>query len=241
MDNTFHTGGPILAFCGDVHGSISAIWNFLTYATPNSCLVQVGDFGVGFASLQTDLIWLKKLNRRLIDSSVKLYVVAGNHDNKWFWSDDAKTHFSFENIIFMKDFSVHTILGRKIGVIGGGVSVDRKLRTVGRDYWADEKVADSEDYKSLIDLDILVTHTTPDYFSPFRGDFSNIAGLLRNDILLESDLREESALMAKYYNWVFESSPKLVSIFYGHFHREYSMEHNGIAVTCLDINQIEKV
>ena len=61
------------------------------------------------------------------------------------------------------------------------------------------------------------------------------------DLLLEQDLHEESALMSKYYNWVFESSPKLSHILYGHFHCNYEMEHNGVIVKCFDINGVEKI
>jgi DNA repair exonuclease SbcCD nuclease subunit len=171
-----HVDMPIAAF-GDIHGVFDVIRSKAKiYFLENIVCFACGDFGVGFC--YNNPIEPRKEKKRLSDlnlflkkRNIFLYVVRGNHDNPTFF--DGKHNLS--NLIFMQDYDVvevgeHNILG-----IGGATSVDRKEnpnfgfkgRREGIDWWPDEKVVyDEEKLQSLGGIDMVVSHTCPDFIYP---------------------------------------------------------------------------
>lgn len=229
---------------GDVHGSYAAINVLLTYSSPGDAAIIIGDVGLGFLNPKSEIYNLTHLNNRLVKAGLTLYLLRGNHDNPAIWCDgriNNSFYDKFSNIKLVKDFSVLEINGKRIGFVGGAISVDRTYRKEGVDWWSNEAVVQSEEIKNLTNLDILLTHTVADTFSPFGGDTENIKGFISRDFNLLDDLRAESKLMGEYFTQVKEASPNLKTWYYGHFHREYSTEFDGIEIRCLDINEIATI
>ena len=154
-----------LFFLGDTHGNNMQIAGHLIKGKAerfeSKAIVHVGDFGIGFENtLDEEYRKLDKLNTRLMEHNVTLYVVRGNHDDpSWF---DGMIYNNL-NIVFLQDHTLLTIKLKdkdepvKIYCNGGAVSVDRTKGT----YFVDEKFtcpSETELLEIPTDLDVIVTH-----------------------------------------------------------------------------------
>ena len=130
-----------LFFLGDTHGNNMQIAGHLiknkAERFESKAIVHVGDFGIGFENtLDEEYRKLDKLNTRLMEHNVTLYVVRGNHDDpSWF---DGTPFTVSGNIIFVQDHTLLTIKLKdkgepvKIYCNGGATSIDRTNRNDSR-------------------------------------------------------------------------------------------------------------
>lgn len=229
-----------LFFCGDNHGE----WKFLVwlltqkYKIKNANIVQLGDFGFGsfLKKAYYDDLYYKKLHNKLEKSNIYIYSIAGNHDQKSWFSEDN----NYPRIKFLKDREIITLSGRTIYPISGAVSTDRswrinynkKLEKYGssrRVWWSDEGVV--KDYKNLpSNVDIIVSHTAPLCFEPVISRYQDMDDILYNDILEER----------RYLDYVFRNV-RCKYWNYGHFHHSYTGSLENVLYKCLDINELYKL
>ena len=228
---------------GDIHGSFKNLLKQMRrFDIRDTDIIQVGDFGIGFESVEREKIVFGVLNDFLKERNCTLRAFRGNHDNPSVFSEDP---FLFSNIYLMPDYSVVEISGKKILMIGGAISIDRKDRQEyvkhwGVTYFEDEKfVFDKEklDSLDLSNIDIICTHTSPKFTHPL--EFNTLvynyadrdAGLLR-------DLEIERQLVTDFYDYVKNKMPNLTHYFYGHFHTSWNSVIDGVEFRLLNINEL---
>ena len=219
-----------LIFLGDIHLEYSAkklIHAIKIRGIENSDIVQVGDFGLGYQSIEKDRLMLAELNIFLKKKNCTVSAIRGNHDDPKIFNGE---NLGFSNITLVSDNSILELCGKKVLMIGGAVSVDRYRLTEGENYWKDEVfVFDKEalDNLNLSEVDIVCTHSSPNFahpiaFSTFVYDCADKdAGLLR-------DLEIERSLIAEFYEYVKPKMPKLTHYFYGHFHQKFGESIEGV-------------
>jgi len=220
----------ILMF-GDIHGNFNYVKNLLKQKSVTDCtIIQVGDFGIGFTSEVNDTNLLLDLNKFLSEKNIMMYAIRGNHDNPKFFDGTYK----WSNLELIQDYTVLELEENKILCIGGAISIDRKPRlsqdmsqarygSSRRSYWYDEKVVFNEEFLTNIrDINILVTHTAPDFCVPSNklGYGSLVEEFAQYDPTLKDELKEERDLMTKMWDILNENN-KIQKHFYGHFHRSH--------------------
>ncbi len=158
---------------GDTHANIDNMQRVLLHAVENRIdqIIQLGDFGW----------WPRwKTGQRFIDFTTEevlrhginpLIFIPGNHE-------DYQSLQGYYNVmslhkltdgIYMAGRGYHCQVGQKrIAFVGGGVSVDKHIRTVGVDWFEEESISQRECYNicnnlSRQGIDILACHDTVDF------------------------------------------------------------------------------
>jgi hypothetical protein len=197
---------------GDVHGHFGVIYGWLEdHAKAGDTLIQVGDFGAGFVKdwLLDDLGFEAKKKGALIK------VIRGNHDSPYPF---AKGGVYGDNLELIQDYTTQVINGKKYLFIGGALSIDRTWRKEGEDYWKDEVVDyDLSKLDGIEGVDVLITHTCPDFLSPAPKSFSNIQWALDRDLPLKDELIFERDYMTQVWNKLKENND-IKEWYGGHFH-----------------------
>jgi len=89
----------------------------------------------------------------------------GNHEDHW---NLAKLEFPviYENVVYMKRGTVSALPdGRNVLWIGGAESIDKKLRTIGVDWFPEEVLTQGDVYRLPdVRIDIVISHTCPEEF-----------------------------------------------------------------------------
>lgn len=194
----------MIRFIGDIHGH----WKGYSKRIKDvDTSIQVGDFGIGFYKPYTDKLIggnpplddMKKGDHRFI---------RGNHDNP---------HHCIQNSHWIPD---GTLVHDKIFCIGGGLSIDKHLRTENYTWWPEEELTqlqfDSilEDYREL-KPEVIVAHEMPESvvdtilgkWNMTKQDYPSITRQFL-DILIE------------------EHKPSL--FVHGHWHRNHHTVLNGL-------------
>jgi predicted phosphodiesterase len=210
-----------LLFLGDVHGEFEAMLAHLDrYEVRDADLVQVGDFGVGFGSPESELEQLESLDRSLAERGCTLYAIRGNHDNPASFAPGAT--LPTENVRLVPDYTLLELSGRRILCVGGAISLDRKGRILNYSWWANEGFRLDPAALARLDLSDLwavVTHNAPDFAEP--GNMVRPrAHYVRTyrDPTLPRDVQLERAAVTELHRLVMaRATPQYW--FYGHYHQ----------------------
>ena len=236
---------------GDIHGSFNNfMWHIKSNKLTDCVIYQVGDFGIGFTNEYNDMATLGNINKFLRERNIQMYVIRGNHDNPYFFDGHLMNHF--ENLHLIPDYTVIDINGYKILGVGGAVSIDRRgskrdqleYAKAGRDielYWYDEVfVLNEEKIKSIEGVDIVVTHTAPNFCAPVnKNGFGYLVDqFAEDDVNLKKDLIEERDLVTKMWELLKEKNPNIKYHFYGHFHNTHNDIINGVEHRLLGVNEM---
>ena len=193
-------------------------------------MIQLGDFGAGFSPDFLDD--MEYLNEHLFEYNVTLYVIRGNHDNPKFFNGK----YNWSNLKLLKDYTVLDLEGKKILLIGGATSIDRNHRTENISWWSDEIFRlDIKKIKKLKDIDIVVTHTTPNFANPISLN-SLVLLFAQDDSNLISDLTFERSELKRLYDILSENN-EIKHWFYGHFHNTNTEEYNNTTFNLLGIDE----
>lgn len=239
----------MILFLGDIHGNFEKLKSQITRIDLTDCtIIQVGDFGAGYSSTTKELETLQGLNDFLANRNIMVYAIRGNHDNPSFFNGSWK----FSNLELIPDYSVLTLDGHKILCIGGAISIDRK-RSLERDlvsymqgnltqsYWKDEVVRFDEDFLNNIrDIDIVVTHTAPDFCFPnnkTQGFGDTVQRFAMKDPNLIYELVNERHIMTRIFD-ILKRSNRIQKHFYGHFHDSSVEQFDGVTHRLLNINEL---
>ncbi|MEC5147147.1 metallophosphoesterase [Chitinophaga sp. 212800010-3] len=226
---------------GDLHGGYPEILSRIRkFKMASTALIQVGDWGLGFQPVDDDLRVLRQTDDFLGSQHNMLYIIRGNHDNKWFW--DNRDDFHLQNIRLVKDYEYLTIEDSKILFAGGGISIDRINRTQGKDYWPDEEIVwDAAALKGACEagIDIMVSHIAPREAWPYTYDplvqhfASRELAAGRN---LTAALEDERKVMSEIFRDIKEAGCH--TWYYGHYHASQVEEKEGITFRCLGIGEM---
>jgi predicted phosphodiesterase len=243
-----------LMFLGDIHGSFNVINQYVKlYGIKDSHIIQVGDFGVGFKTVEKETRMLEMFHDILVKNNVHVWAIRGNHDYKPHFDNDP---FGFTNIHLIPDYTVLELVGKRILCIGGAISVDRKYRytkaqragnfdnqTLGvESWWPDELFTlDRNKLGEFRDIDIVVTHTAPDYCFPDNkfGVGSFVEGIIRDigDTELKTDLLVERNQVTDAFT-ILRMNNNITHHYYGHFHKSDTLEMYGIKHRLLNVNEL---
>jgi hypothetical protein len=238
-----------LFFLGDIHGNFNYVkWYIKNHNLKDCVICQVGDFGVGFTPYENDLKTLKGLDDFLKQNNIVITVWRGNHDNPKFFDGHLRNYFT--NLHLLPDYTVINVDGVNILGVGGAVSVDRRPRMreqleyarsgVERElYWYDEVfVLDEEKLKGFTGIDIVVTHTAPEFCKPdnTHGFGYLVDQFAMDDEKLKDDLLEERKLVTKMWE-ILKENNKPFMYFYGHFHNVWLEDIDGCEFRLLGINE----
>jgi predicted phosphodiesterase len=229
MDYKFRSNSTILL--GDTH-SLATTYDILNLDIPNGYdVVHLGDIGLGFGDIKyavhSTLAWLNRVDELCGKIDVKLYLIRGNHDATYesIWSSN------YNNIILVKDQAyVSFPNGKRVMMIGGGISVDRCIRRVSFDYWSDEQTPFLERVENA---DIIFSHDAPEHFNHSTKNLDRHFkwAIEKDSLLIEDCLKQRNNIS----DIVFRAGAKC--IFSGHFHNSIRDERDGVYYRCLDINE----
>lgn len=231
-----------ILFLGDIHRNFNLILQYVKlYDITDAHIIQVGDFGVGFKTFIKEKRALELIHTGLVKRNVHVWAIRGNHDYKPYFDADP---FGFSNIHLVADYSVLNLADKNILCIGGAVSVDRLLNAtknqkegifehiIGRErWWPDEVfVLDTERLQAFRNINIVVTHTAPDYVTPDNrlglGLFVNSIIKETGDEALRTDLLFERNQLTNAFN-ILKLNNNIENHYYGHFHKsDCCVNHN---------------
>ena len=239
-----------LIFIGDIHQNFAYLkWYAKQRHLENASIIQLGDWGLGFNDYNYDIRLMDDLNKFFEERNIHTYALRGNHDDPFFW--DGHLDNKWTNLHLVKDYTILNICGYDIFFCGGSISIDRKYRLnemqmYARNgqqknlYWFDEKfVLNEEKLKEVKGVDIVVTHTAPDFCFPqnVNGKFAPIVDhFAYGDPTLKDELMEERLLVTKMWEILKENNfPRMW--LYGHFHNTHMDTFDGCDFRLLNINE----
>lgn len=249
-----------LMFLGDLHGNFNLIGQYIDmYKIKNTNIIQVGDFGLGFNVFFKEKRMLELYHPKLVKNNVHIYAIAGNHDYRPYFNNDP---FEFTNIHLVPDYTVLNFedefglgLTKNVLCLGGAVSVDRNLNKTKHQFdgdfdtktgyecwWPDEPfVFDRDKLGTFRDIDIIVTHTCPDYCPPDNafglGGF--VEGIIAKtgDEKLRTDLLEERYLMKEAFT-ILKMNNDIQNHYYAHFHKSDVINLYGTKHRLLNVGEL---
>lgn len=230
-----------LYMLGDLHSHFDNLINWFTdKKVVNSCIVCVGDFtrGQGFAAdIVKEEIKLKNLNDFLYDRNSKLFTIRGNHDNPEYF----RGNNDFSNLVFMPDYTILSVNGKRIFCLGGAISINRKELIPAIDWFPDEVMRfDESELPYITDIDIMVTHMAPQGFFPLSFN-QMVENYALNDATLKTELNIERHNLRMFFDKIKAQNPNLKQYFYGHYHHSYRMYMGTTEFRLLNITELEKV
>jgi predicted phosphodiesterase len=242
-----------ILYLGDLHGNFSLIHQYVkNYDIKDAHIIQVGDFGVGFALLDKERRALGMFHDLFVKNNVIVWAIRGNHDFKPYFDNDP---FGFSNIRLVPDYTVLELEGKNILCVGGAVSVDREWRYTGaqrrgefnvvpgQSWWKDEVfVLEKEKVVDLKGINIVVTHTCPSYCPPDNtfGFGSFVEGIIRDtgDVGLKTDLNVERQAMNDLFHYLKINGNNIDNHYYGHFHKSEVQNYDGIVHRMLGVGEL---
>lgn len=130
---------------GDIHGDIS---NYLQMIKSFNKSIQLGDMGIGFGYKYN------KFDHEFPYHKNKHSFIAGNHDNP----EVCKKHKNYLGNFGITDDGIF--------FVGGGYSIDKEFRTIGKDWWEDEELSINE-FNDVLEVyesikpDFVISHSQP--------------------------------------------------------------------------------
>jgi len=240
----------MILLLGDIHGRFEDFKFQIKLKKISNCIIiQVGDFGMTFASIEISENALLELNSFLKNLNITLYAIRGNHDDPFFF----KGNHNYSNLKLLSDYTQLKIENNNFLFVGGAVSIDRvvslkkmkDLSNVGIDYklyWPEEKfILDEEKLKNIKNVDIVITHTAPEWCFPDNsggfGDF--VQNYINNDPNLAIELKEERKMLSDFFNILKRNGNNIKKHYYGHFHRSEISLNGQTTHILLGVNEIK--
>lgn len=230
------------AFAGDWHGDQNWAVHSIYYLSKKGVkrIYQLGDFGLWPGPKGKR--YLLEIARALRETSIKLYVILGNHEDYdrvstmksdedgWLKlsSDDYKDiYFASRGLTWIES-------GLKFAGLGGASSVDRLLRVEGVSWWPGEEITEA-DCNTLVAnvrargwerVDILLTHEAPAGITMISA-LGGRPAWLTEEVLYESHIQR-----VRLRDAVDTVIPKVVA--HGHWHYLSRNEIQGVNFSGVD-------
>ena len=191
---------------GDHHGDWLTLYRKLDFYDIQNCyLIHVGDGGEGFINRNKQIKQFKHCNDWFQSRNIYYMSIRGNHSDPSYFLGQYK----YSNFELIPDYSYKTFRGEKMLFVGGAVSIDRRIRTVDKNYWIGEKFVLKPE--KVEKCDILVTHSAPNWVG--KSDKNGIQSWCDKDHTLWNECVKERL----EHNQLIElCSPQ--KHFAGHFH-----------------------
>lgn len=167
---------------GDMHREFTRLLYLChtAHTTKNDILIILGDAGINYYGQKDN-----ELKQALSDLPITLFCIHGNHEQR---PEDIETYIQkdfkggivyyekeYPNLLFAKDGEIYKLDNKKVLVIGGAYSVDKKLRILRNiGWWENEQPSEETKNKILkmlnnnLSVDIVLTHTCPYKYLPYE-------------------------------------------------------------------------
>lgn len=203
---------------GDTHGNLGEMRRLFARAGDHGChaIMVCGDFGI-WPGIHGE-IFQRDTNLMAEENDIDVYFVDGNHEDfdQLYAIDD----FNDEGFRVVREHIFHAPrghlwewAGKKLGALGGAVSIDREWRVPGKSWWPQENITEADIEKSLklpARLDVLFTHDTlvnAPFGKRLKPDLDSVANRQRVTYVVQN------------------IAPKLM--FHGHMHDDYHFWYPG--------------
>ena len=253
---------------GDIHGDYEKLVYKCCeqYSFTDTLIVVAGDCGFGFMKPgYYENIYLK-LSSRLEKANNWMVFIRGNHDNPAYFDGQQVNYKRWKAV---PDYTILKACGHTILCVGGAISTDRSwrkkreyeeeyFRRLNQEfrypeparysltaalYWPGERPVYDETKLEAIGkdyaVDVVITHTAPSFCQPVRRN--NIQDWLIRDEDLLDHVKYERKVMDKICGYLKEHGHPLQHWYYGHFHKSWHEEIDGIKYHLLDIMQIHQL
>jgi len=197
---------------GDLHCQWFWLQELIKQQKPDVVLC-CGDFGYW-----PEVVPHKLRPKNIKTFGAKVYFCDGNHEHHWQLKELINNEIA-ENVFYMKRGTILELDGKTIMFMGGAHSIDKCVRTLGKD-WFPEELITQQDVMNLnpnLKVDIMITHTCPNEFG--------VQGTLG---FTEKDSSQDalSYLLEAY---------KPAEWYFAHFHKAHAGKHNNCNWICLDM------
>lgn len=252
---------------GDLHGDFDHLMTEFKNKDIENCLFIIcGDIGFGFSNIKYHDRKAREMNNQLKERGITLLCFRGNHDDPSYFNRDIENvdepqDFWLSNFKLVPDYTIVSVNGKNLLLIGGATSIDRIGRRIqdantiksfldfypkltleeaknmiAPSYWPDESPNfNPEILDEITENGILITHvlthTCPSF--AFPRDKRGVKEWLKHDSELEKDLHEERDTMDKIYNHLTRKFHPLEEWVYGHYHTHFQEDMYGIRFTTL--------
>lgn len=219
-----------LYFCGDIHGNLTYI-SYIIHSKHlhNACIVICGDVGLGF-NIPNEKHNISYINKCLCKTNCFVIAIRGNHDNPNCFTD---IKLGNSNWINVQDYTIINVCGKNILCIGGGISIDRTLRTPLKTYWENESIQYKP--KSNVKVDIIASHEAPNGVYPYVLS-QIVLDFAEHDQNLIADITSSRLSLDKVWE---DYKCDISHWYYGHYHTSISDFKDGVAFNLLSIEEIK--
>ena len=240
--------------CGDIHGDFKSLvyklcigWHYT-----DTLLIVAGDCGFGFNKPGYYQTVFNQVAGRLKKANNWVVFVRGNHDDPAYFAEEC---VKYERWRCVPDYSVIRAAGHAILVVGGAVSVDRKVRiqeneqlrqlghTQTASWWANEAPVFNPDeiaaIPECINIDTVVTHTAPSFCELRTKD--GLKAWTVYDPALVWDCSKERETMDDILACLQQNHHAVERWYYGHFHSSWSDMIGGVRYTMLNILEFKEL
>ncbi len=244
LRNDKRTFGNLL-FLGDIHGNFNHVDYLLRQRNmKDTVVVQVGDFGVGF-KIKQEMHTLKILASKLAKNNNVMYAIRGNHDDPSLFDNG----WIEDTICLVDDWTILELNVenhyKRIFCFGGAISIDRldrkefeeKYNT--KEWWPGETARFDDGLTDQVkDVDIIVTHTAPEWCEPYI--FSPLVyKYAAQDLHLLENLQNERRQMSYMFDVIYDNNREtLKKHYYGHFHFKSTGEYKGVITKLLNVGEL---
>lgn len=227
-----------LLACGDLHGKLEElVFKLCTqYGLQDAVCFCAGDIGLGFYEENYYHRLLEELNQKLVKSNNNLCLVRGNHDDPDYWNAG---RFNFSNILLIPDYTCIRVMDTTVLCIGGAVSVDRILRTEGKDYWSGEGFQYKPALLQGLIPDVVITHSAPHFCFPYTKE--GIVSWMEKDAILQHDVDKERYAHASVYEELKMNGATPSQWIYGHFHSSHTDHYEQTKFVLLNELEVYEV
>ena len=166
----------IIYITGDMHRLFSRL--YVLNATEEDMLIILGDAGINYYLNQEDIF----VKDYLKGFKYKFFCIRGNHEERPeniptykevdMFGGKVYIEEQYPYLIFAKDGEIYNIDNKKVLVIGGAYSVDKKYRQDNGLPWFEDEQLTLEERNSILNkvkgqhFDIVLTHTCPYKYEP---------------------------------------------------------------------------
>lgn len=239
---------------GDIHGDFKTLVYKLcvSWKCTDTLLIVAGDCGFGFEKPSYYESIYNQVAGRLRKANNWVVFIRGNHDDPAYFSEEKVNYKRWRCV---PDYSIIQACGHIILVVGGAVSVDRKVRmkeneqlirlghTQTASWWQDEapefRPKEIAAIPENINIDTVVTHSSPSFCEPKNKD--GLKSWAVYDPALVWDCAHERETMDKILSCLEEHHHIIDRWFFGHFHSSWSEMIGGIQYTMLDILEFKEL
>lgn len=240
-----------IVFVGDIHGAYEDFYDIVKHTVPpNSAIIQVGDFGLGFghtAVSTIDIRFFNSINTLLHTRNSELFIVRGNHDNPKVWMGGMAMygeHYDHwqENIHLVLEYERLNVNDTRIVFFGGAISIDRMYRKDKFSYWKDEHVpiVHETDIQCEDAVDIVVAHDVPhEPYSTWNKNAEIVRRFAANDPQLMGDIAIHQDILTKFNDDIAKRNGNLkYSWVHGHYHEHRNSQSPNGNIVGLGINEV---